>query len=123
LTGIDLEDMKESLMNSEYLKEINLENNNFDDVDCLILNDILKVSKIEKINLSHNGFTGFGLEKMKESLMNTKYLKEIDLKASQFDDNDYSILNDILKVSKIEKINLSCKQFFKRKLMILLELD
>jgi hypothetical protein len=60
---------------------------------------------------------------MKESLMNTKYLKEINLRGSSFDDNDCSILNEILKKSKIERINLACKQFLNRKFLILLELD
>jgi hypothetical protein len=60
---------------------------------------------------------------MKESIMNSEYLKEINLKGSQFDDDDCSILNEILKKSKIEKINLASKQFLKSKIMVLLELD
>jgi hypothetical protein len=55
--------------------------------------------------------------------MNTKYLKSINLRGSSFDDNDCSILNEILKKSKIERINLACKQFLNRKFLILLELD
>jgi hypothetical protein len=60
---------------------------------------------------------------MKKSLMNTKYLKEINLENNIFGDDDCSILNEILKKSKIERIGLACKQFFNNKIMGLLELD
>jgi hypothetical protein len=52
--------MKESLMSTEYLKEIDLfgkktclnkKGNDFNDEGCIIINEILKKSKIERINL------------------------------------------------------------------------
>jgi poly(3-hydroxyalkanoate) synthetase len=46
---------------------------------------------------------------MKESLMYSEYLKEINLKENKFVDEDWSILNEILKVSKIERIKLAGK--------------
>jgi hypothetical protein len=46
---------------------------------------------------------------MKESLMYSEYLKEINLNESKFVDDDWSILNEILKVSKIERIKLAGK--------------
>jgi hypothetical protein len=55
---------------------------------------------------------------MKESLMNTKYLKSINLEDNQFVDNDCSILNEILKKSKIERIKLGGKQFLNRKIIV-----
>jgi hypothetical protein len=55
---------------------------------------------------------------MKESLMYSEYLKEINLKESKFVDDDWSILNEILKVSKIERIKLACKQFLNRKIIV-----
>jgi hypothetical protein len=61
VNGIDytgLNYLKGSLMSSEYLKEINLkckfennEGNCISDEGCFLLNEILKKSKIERINL------------------------------------------------------------------------
>jgi hypothetical protein len=65
---------------------------------------------------------GIDLENMKESLMNSEYLKELNLRDNKFVD-DCLILNEILKKSKIERINLACKQFLKSKIMGFLELD
>jgi hypothetical protein len=66
---------------------------------------------------------GIDLENMKESLMNSEYLKELNLRDNKFVDDDCLILNEILKKSKIERINLACKQFLKSKIMGFLELD
>jgi hypothetical protein len=88
------------------------------------LNEILKKSKIEKLYLEGNNqpikieneITKDGLENMKESLMNTIFLKEISLSckylmikiANQIYDNGCKVLNEILYKSKIEFIDLSC---------------
>jgi hypothetical protein len=62
--------------------------------------------------------TGLDLKNMRESLMNSEYLKEINLEDNKFVDEDWSILNEILKVSKIERINLAGKQFLNRKIIV-----
>jgi hypothetical protein len=57
------------------------------DDGCFVLNEILKKSKIEIINLKSkllgfnkgNRITQKGLEYLEESLCNNKYLKEINL--------------------------------------------
>jgi hypothetical protein len=59
---------------------------------------------------------------MKESLTNNKYLKILDLSRNFFSLNmsvngnltkvGYSIINEILQKSKIEKINLNCINYF-----------
>jgi hypothetical protein len=43
------------------------------------MNEILKKSKIERIHLTGNNFTHKGFEDLKESLVESKYLKEIYL--------------------------------------------
>jgi hypothetical protein len=59
ITKKELEILKESLMKNEDLKEINLESkllnkmkgNSIQDEGCIILNEIFKESKLERINL------------------------------------------------------------------------
>jgi Ran GTPase-activating protein (RanGAP) involved in mRNA processing and transport len=87
------------------------------------LNEILKQSKIQKIDLTSkeiiflkkvNEITDKGLEYLKESLMYSEYLKVIILFKNCISDEGCFVLNEILKKSKIEIIDLQGNNIIKR---------
>jgi translation initiation factor IF-3 len=84
----------------------------FGDEGCKTLNEILKKSKIETIELIGNEITQIGIENMKEALQISETIKELVLSVNEISDEGCSVFNEILKKSKIESINLECKYYF-----------
>jgi hypothetical protein len=111
-------------MNHEYLKKIDLtfsndcKECNFGEEELFVINEILKKSKVETIIIS--GVYSFFLDGLKvlvilkDTLMNHRYIKNIDLscnfkikKGNFFEDKGCLFINDILKNPRIEEIDLS----------------
>jgi Ran GTPase-activating protein (RanGAP) involved in mRNA processing and transport len=81
----------------------------FGDEGCKTLNEILKKSKIEKIELVGNEITDIGIKRMKDSLQMSETIKELILYSNEITDEGCKTLNEILKKSKIETMDLECK--------------
>jgi hypothetical protein len=117
---LGLETLKGTLINHAYLKKIDISNVSkpcgFGEEELFVINEILKKSKVESIVIScFNPYLLDGskvLEILKDTLMNHKYIKNIDLSSNSFEDKDCLFLNDILKNPSIEKINLRRKYNF-----------
>jgi DNA-binding protein len=62
-----------------------IKDNNISDEGCFIICEILKNSKIEKINLKNTNITTIGLKCLKEALKNNISLIEINLDSNFVD--------------------------------------
>jgi hypothetical protein len=89
-----------TLINKLLKERYNL-NSKISDEECKTVNQILKESKVQILDLSgiiiffnkkDNKLTKKGLEYLKETLMNHEYLKEINLSGRKYNKNRKHIL-------------------------------